>query len=155
LRVSAKRFFVASACLVLLLLSASCAPKKIRVYDVPEGVRADIVQIALAQQGKKYRSGNKGPDYFDCSGLVYYTYRQAGISVPLTAETQGRYGAEIPRGAAQPGDLVLFKIKKDDHIGIMINRSDFVHASRSKGVSVDSLNSAYWRKYIVGFRSML
>lgn len=142
-------------CFGLLSLNPACAPKKIKVYDVPDGVRSDIVQIALAQQGKKYRSGNKGPDYFDCSGLIYYTYRQAGISLPLTAEAQGKFGVEIPRDTAQPGDLVLFKIKNDDHIGIMINRSDFVHASKSRGVTIDSLNSAYWRKYIVGFRSVM
>lgn len=151
-----ERFFLAAVCVALLLLTPSCAPKKIRIYDTaPEGIRSDIVQIALAQQGKKYRSGNKGPDYFDCSGLIYYTYRQAGISMPKTAEAQGRYGAEIPRDSIQPGDLVLFKIKDGDHIGIMINRNEFVHASKSKGVGIDSLNSKYWSKYIVGFRSIM
>ena len=155
MKLSATRLLFASFLAFLLLLSASCAPKKIRIYDIPEGVRSDIVQIALAQQGKKYRSGNKGPDYFDCSGLVYFTYRQAGISVPKTAESQGRYGAEISRESVQPGDLVLFKIKGDDHIGIMINRNEFIHSSRSKGVGVDSLNSSYWRRYIVGFRAVI
>ena len=149
------RFFAVLACLFFLSVLPSCAPKKIKVYDVPEGVRANVVQIALSQQGKKYRSGNKGPDYFDCSGLVYYAYRQAGINMPLTADGQGKYGADIPRDAVQPGDLVLFKIKSDDHIGIMVNRSDFVHASKSRGVTLDSLGSAYWRKYIIGFRSVL
>ncbi len=156
MRLSASRFTFFSLFILFLLLSASCAPKKIRVYhDIPEGVRADIVQTALAQQGKKYRSGNKGPDYFDCSGLVYFSYRQAGISVPKTAEAQGLFGAEIPRDYVQPGDLVLFKIKGDDHVGIMINRNEFVHASRSRGVCVDSLNSAYWRRYILGFRAII
>jgi cell wall-associated NlpC family hydrolase len=153
-----KRFGGRSAVLLfvsLALFIPSCAPKKVRIFDMPEGARSDVVQIALAQQGKKYRSGNKGPDYFDCSGLIYFTYRQAGISVPLTAEAQGRYGAEIPRGEVQPGDLVLFKIRKDDHIGIMINSSDFVHASKSRGVAIDSLESTYWRRYVVGFRKLM
>ncbi|OPY01843.1 MAG: putative endopeptidase p60 precursor [Syntrophorhabdus sp. PtaB.Bin184] len=142
-------------CISLMFLVPSCAPKKVRIYDMPEGARSDLVQIALAQQGKKYRSGAKGPDQFDCSGLVYFTYRQAGISVPLTAEAQGRYGAEISRGEAQPGDLVLFRIKSDDHIGIMVNGSDFVHASKSRGVAIDSLESTYWRRYLIGFRKLM
>ena len=142
-------------CISLMFLIPSCAPKKVRIYDMPEGARSDLVQIALAQQGKKYRSGAKGPDYFDCSGLVYFTYRQAGISVPLTAEAQGRYGAEISRGETQPGDLVLFRIKNDDHIGIMVNGSDFVHASKSRGVAIDSLESTYWRRYLIGFRKLI
>lgn len=140
----------------LLYLVPSCAPKKVQIFaDMPVGARSDIVQIALAQQGKKYRSGAKGPDYFDCSGLIYFTYRQAGIAVPLTADAQGRYGAEISRGDARPGDLVLFKIKSDDHIGIMVNGSDFIHASKSRGVAIDSLESTYWRKYLIGFRKLM
>jgi len=153
-----KRFAGRSAvlfCVSLMVLLPSCAPKKVQIFNMPEGARSDVVQIALAQQGKKYRSGNKGPDYFDCSGLIYFSYRQAGISVPLTAEAQGRYGAEISRGDVQPGDLVLFRIRNDDHIGIMINGSDFVHASKSRGVAIDSLESAYWRRYLVGFRKLM
>lgn len=142
-------------CISLLFLVPSCAPKKVQIFDMPAGARTDIIQIALAQQGKKYRSGAKGPDYFDCSGLIYFTYRQAGISVPLTAEAQGRYGAEISRGEAQPGDLVLFRIRNDDHIGIMVNGSDFVHASKSRGVAIDSLESTYWRRYLIGFRKLI
>lgn len=142
-------------CFSLLFLIPSCAPRRVQILDIPEGARGDVVQVALAQQGKKYRSGNKGPDYFDCSGLVYFSYRQAGISVPPTAEAQGRYGAEISRGDVQSGDLVLFKIKRDDHIGIMINNTNFVHASKSRGVAIDSLESAYWRRYLVGFRKLL
>ncbi|MEN6617108.1 MAG: C40 family peptidase [Syntrophorhabdus sp.] len=138
-----------------VFLIPSCAQKKIKVYNLPEGARSDIVQIALAQQGKKYRSGNKGPDYFDCSGLIYFSYRQAGLSVPKTAEAQGRSGAEISQGQVQPGDLVLFRIKNDDHIGIMVNGTDFIHASKSRGVAVDSISAPYWRKYLVGFRSLM
>ncbi len=144
------------ACISVLLFMPSCAPKQIKIYDtLPEGARSDVVQTALAQQGKKYRLGNKGPDSFDCSGLVYYSYKQAGIPLPLTAGAQGRYGAEVPRDGVQPGDLVLFKIKNDDHIGIMLNNSDFVHASKSRGVAIDSVNLPYWRRYLTGFRSIL
>ena len=144
------------ACLSFIFLAPSCAPKKIKIYDsLPEGARSDIVQTALAQQGKKYRLGNKGPDYFDCSGLVYYSYRRAGISVPPTADAQGRFGAEIPHDNVRPGDLVLFKIKNDDHIGIMVNNSDFIHASKSRGVAVDSINLPYWRRYLTGFRCVI
>lgn len=144
------------ACMYLILLLPSCAPKKIRIYDLlSEGVRGEVVQTALAQEGKKYRLGNRGPDYFDCSGLVYYSYRRAGILVPLTAEAQGRFGAEIPRNNVQPGDLVLFKIKNDDHVGIMLGDSDFIHASKSRGVAVDSINLPYWRRYLAGFRCVV
>ena len=144
------------ACMSLSLLLPSCAPKKIRIYDLlSEGVRGEVVQTALAQEGKKYRLGNRGPDYFDCSGLVYYSYRRAGILVPLTAEAQGRFGAEIPRNNVQPGDLVLFKIKNDDHVVIMLGDSDFIHASKSRGVAVDSINLPYWRRYLAGFRCVV
>jgi cell wall-associated NlpC family hydrolase len=36
--------------------------------------QAQVVSIAEAQIGKRFRMGSEGPSTFDCSGLVYYTY---------------------------------------------------------------------------------
>ena len=43
-----------------------------------QAIRVD----ALAQVGKPYRYGGRGPDSFDCSGLVAYVYGRAGIKLP-------------------------------------------------------------------------
>ncbi len=139
----------------ILLLVVSCAPKRIDLYGASEGIRANVIRTAMTLQGRPYRSGAKGPDSFDCSGFVYYVYRNQGILLPVIAEDQGNAGADIGRNAIQPGDLVLFRIKKDFHIGIMINGNEFIHASTSRGIAVDSVDSPYWHKRLLGFRTVL
>jgi len=138
----------------LVLCLAACAPRKILLYEAPSSTRADVVRTALAMQGKPYRSGAKGPDFFDCSGLVYYAYKQSGIFLPLGAEDQGNACYEVAPDGVRPADLVLFKIGKDLHIGIMVTKNEFVHASKSRGVVVDHVDSAYWRRRLVGYRAV-
>jgi len=150
-----KNFFVLLLLVAAVSTLSSCAPKKVRIYGAPDAIRADIVRLALSLQGAPYRSGAKGPDKFDCSGLVYYVYGRSRVSLPLTVSAQGRVGAEITWRSVQPGDLVMFKIGRDDHVGIMVNRVDFVHASSSRGVVVDSMNSPYWKRHFTGFRSVI
>lgn len=47
-------------------------------YIAPAGVAGEAMRIALAQRGKAYLWGGAGPDRFDCSGLILYSYAQAG-----------------------------------------------------------------------------
>ena len=105
--------------------------------------------------GKPYKNGAKGPDAFDCSGLIYYIYQKVSIVLPGMTEGQIRSGYGVSSDGVQPGDLVFFRIKKDLHSGIMINQNDFIHASKSRGVAVGDINESYWRKSLIGFRSIL
>ena len=148
-------FVIITLLFVVFVILAACAPKKVRLYGVSDAARSTVVVSALALQGKPYRNGAKGPDAFDCSGFVYYVFKQQQILLPPPAEVQGRTGYEINRDNIQPGDLVLFRIGGDFHIGIMVGGVEFVHASKSRGVATDSVDAAYWRKHLVGYRSVL
>ncbi|MDD5009452.1 MAG: C40 family peptidase [Syntrophorhabdaceae bacterium] len=144
--------------LVVFLLFSSlfcCAPKKVRVYESTSEIRGDIIQSSVAFMGKPYRSGAKGPDAFDCSGFVYYVFKQSSVVLPVTAEGLLGMGYQIPRDSVQPGDLVFFKINKGLHLGIMLNDREFIHASKSRGVTVDNVDSSYWRRNLVSFRTVL
>ena len=132
-----------------------CAKKDPSLWCYLTPIRSSVVVSALALQGKPYRNGAKGPDAFDCSGLVYYVFKQQRVSLPPPAETQGRAGHEIGRESIQPGDLVFFKISGDFHVGIMVGGGEFVHASSSRGVAIDSVDASYWHKRLVGYRSVL
>jgi cell wall-associated NlpC family hydrolase len=148
------RFFVSLTLLLSLLLSFGCGPKKIRVYEstpVPQ-VKGDIVQYAVTLLGRPYKSAAKGPDYFDCSGLVHYVYKRFDITLPSSTEGLSKIGHEISYGDVAVGDLVMFRIKREGHVGIMINRLEFIHASRSRGVAIDSVDAGYWKKYFSHFR---
>ena len=139
-----------AAILSLLLTGCSSAPQK--SYQLkPHGQHSKILKIAKKQLGKPYRYGGRSPKTgFDCSGLVQYSYKMAGILVPRT--TQQLYNAARPvkRKHLQAGDLVFFRIDrgKISHVGLYIGNSKFIHApSSGKQVNIASLNNHYWRKH--------
>jgi cell wall-associated NlpC family hydrolase len=133
---------------------AGCAPKKVHVYNSMSGARGDVVELALGLHGKPYRSGAKGPDAFDCSGFVHFVYKKVGVSLPVSTDGLLKAGQPVGRSALAPADLVFFKLKKDLHIGIMVGTDEFIHASKSRGVVVDSLGTAYWQSRLSAFRSL-
>ncbi|MFC9553018.1 NlpC/P60 family protein [Rhodococcus sp. NPDC056960] len=81
----------------------------------PTGLAA--LAAAVTQTGKPYLWGGTGPDAWDCSGLVQWAFRQAGVNLPRTTWEQAEVGAPIPLWALAPGDIVVLN---DDasHIGI-------------------------------------
>lgn len=142
--------------LLVFVLSApfGCAPKKIKVYESESALlaRSSLVEFAITLLGKPYRSGAKGPQSFDCSGLVHYVYGRFDVMMPVSTEGLGKVGCEVSRGNMAAGDLAVFRIKGDTHVGIMINAFEFIHASKSRGVAIDSLDLPYWQRNLSHFR---
>lgn len=143
-----------SACSFLLalglLLSSGCAATAHSTSSAAAGEQ--IAARALAMSGKPYRFGGSSPAGFDCSGLVHFAHREAGISVPRTAEQQFHHSQRVSRAALQPGDLVFFRIAgKVSHVGLYAGEGRFVHApSSGKQVEVTTLDHPYWRRHLVG-----
>ena len=100
-----------------------------------------FVANATAMLGQPYRYGGAQPGGFDCSGLVEYAARRAGIDVPRTAREQQQAGVPVRRTDVRAGDLVFMRLKgKDLHVGIALDAQRFVHAPASGGyVRIDSL----------------
>ncbi|NYE35229.1 cell wall-associated NlpC family hydrolase [Nocardioides cavernae] len=63
---------------------------------------------AMRQRGDLYGYGGAGPDRFDCSGLVYYSFRRAGFSVPRTSGAQAGFARRIAKKDMRAGDLMFF-----------------------------------------------
>jgi len=102
--------------------------------------------------GVPYRFGGEAPETgFDCSGLVYYSYAEAGISVPRTSQEQFKAARKIALDDAAAGDLIFFQDQaKLSHVGIYLGGDLFVHApSTGKTVSVASLSSPYYQRHLV------
>ncbi len=76
-------------------------------YGINPSVETAALRMAAAQRGKPYRYGAAGPNSFDCSGLVQYVYRQAGVSVPRTTYLQYAAAIHISRSQMRPGDLIF------------------------------------------------
>jgi cell wall-associated NlpC family hydrolase len=81
--------------------SADAATRKQRIQHA--------FSVALDQRGDRYQYGAAGPNRFDCSGLIYFSFRKAGIrNVPRTSSAQARHAKRIQRSNLRTGDLVFF-----------------------------------------------
>src|SRR3954447_1228990 len=105
--------------------------------------RKAAVSKALSKLGTPYRWGAMGPNAFDCSGLVKWSFAQAGKSLPRTSRAQASAGTPVSKANLQPGDLVFF-YKPISHVGIYIGNGKIVHASR-KGQPVKVSDMANMR----------
>ena len=90
------------------------------------------LRIAAAQKGDPYRYGAAGPNAFDCSGLVYYTYRTVlKRNIPRTANAQRLATTRIAKSSIRPGDLVFFmRSGRAYHVGIYAGYGRIWHAPR-------------------------
>ncbi|MFF5936388.1 NlpC/P60 family protein [Streptomyces sp. NPDC012508] len=94
----------------------------------PASSRAAAAVIAARSAiGKPYVWGATGPSAFDCSGLMVWSYRQAGISLPRTSAAQRYAGRQVPLSQAQPGDLVTYR-GDASHVGIYAGDGQVIHA---------------------------
>ncbi|WP_114853538.1 peptidoglycan-binding protein [Brachybacterium sp. YJGR34] len=95
---------------------------------------AAVISAARAQLGVGYVWGGSSPaGGFDCSGLVYHAYNQAGIDLPRkTAKGYTFGGRIIAQSEAQPGDLVAFTGNDYGHMGIYLGNGRIIDASGSR-----------------------
>ena len=90
-----------------LMLAGTASPASAGVTDRTRLSRS--VDIALNQLGDNYRYGAAGPDRFDCSGLIYYSYRRAGFSgMPRTSRSQAAWLGKVRKSNLRRGDLMYF-----------------------------------------------
>lgn len=117
---------------------ASAAPAAQQVANPCE----IAVNAALGMQGAPYVWGAKGPASFDCSGLTYWAYQQAGIDIGLSTYDQQAAGIPIPCSLAdfagsatqcwQPGDLIFLQYPGGRHVALYAGA----------GLVVDAYNTA-------------
>jgi cell wall-associated NlpC family hydrolase len=91
------------------------------------------VNAAESQIGKPYQWGAAGPDSYDCSGLVMWSYAQVGVHVDHWTGDQWNEGAHISLAALRPGDLLFFATDTSDpntihHVGMYIGSGEMVEA---------------------------
>lgn len=147
--------------LPILFLAACSAPpgpasdkaaKQFAASAAGQNGRVAALETARRMIGVAYRYGGSDPRGFDCSGLVQYSYAQAGIRLPRTSQAIFRASRLVDPKELQAGDLVFFTIssKKIAHVGIYAESNRFIHApSSGKGVSYASLRNPYWKKRLV------
>lgn len=138
------------------------------VSGLPVGEKGtEIVTAALTRLGHPYSQDYRGEgNYVDCSSLVQWAYRQAGISIPGTSVAQAQYcannGLNIGHSELTPGDLVFWSKTTCDcgrwgeihHVGIYIGDNRVIEASSSKGCVIVrelwGLGSGKWQVHSYG-----
>jgi len=86
-------------------------------------------QAAQAKLGAPYVYGAAGPNAFDCSGLVQWAYKEAGLNLPRTSYDQASAGVAVSRDNLRVGDVISFY--GGSHSGIYAGDGNVIHASTS------------------------
>lgn len=119
--------------------------------------RADTVGQSVADTackyiGTKYVWGGTSPKGFDCSGLVYYAYKQHGISIPRTSKEQANFGKSISKRNLEPGDLVFFGPSSRGpvtHVAMYLGNDTVLHAP-TEGYKVQKTPLSRYNNYFQG-----
>ena len=121
---------------------------------------SQIRSTALAYWGVPYVPGGTGYRGFDCSGLTQHVFSTIGYTLKRTVAQQLQSGIIIPKDALQCGDLVFFKYTDTarsaySHVGIYIGNGQILHASSTRGVTVDYLNTSYYTEHYLCARRVV
>ncbi|MDH6161386.1 cell wall-associated NlpC family hydrolase [Leclercia adecarboxylata] len=117
----------------------------------------------MGQIGKPYRWGGSSPRTgFDCSGLVYYAYKDlVKFRIPRTANEMYhlRDASPVDRGELESGDLVFFRTQgrgTADHVGVYVGNGKFIQSPRTgQDIQITSLSEDYWQRHYVGARRVM
>ncbi len=143
--------------LLILLMLTACGTKTSKYRGDVKGL--DVAKTAQSQVGKKYRYGGESPSKgFDCSGLIWWSYKKHGITVPRVTSGQAKTGKKVLSKHAKAGDIVVFRMGKNSnsiHTGIYAGGNKFIHSpSSGSRVRVESISS-YWKPKLIAVRRVI
>jgi hypothetical protein len=110
---------------------------------------ADVIAAAQSRIGRPYAWGATGPDSFDCSGLMVWAYKKAGVSLPRTSQAQATYGTAVKAADIRPGDLVTsdWGLGPSSHVAMYIGGGKLIHApGTGQKVKVANFDATYRSK---------
>ena len=116
------------------------------------GVEA-FIAAARSKLGCRYVLGAKGPNQFDCSGLVYWALNKAGVRQGYMTShawrSTSRYQRLTSMSSIRRGDVIVFKMGATrGHVAIAVSGDTMIDASTSNGKVVQrSFRTSYWNKY--------
>ncbi|GIH59613.1 C40 family peptidase [Microbispora siamensis] len=125
------------------------AKRKVTRVALQRAKAQRAVKVAEKQIGDPYRYGATGPGAFDCSGLVQYAWRKAGVRLPRTTwSIRSAVRKKVSWGNFKPGDLIF--TSGGGHVGMYVGHGKMIHAPHSgTRVRIDKLD-AYRRSTFVG-----
>ena len=137
---------IATSALLLVAPAAHASgtgltPREVRLAPAPT-VASVALDRALAMRGVPYVWGGSTPRGFDCSGLVRYAYRGAGITLAHSSYAQWDAGPHVHRRDLLSGDIVFFG---PGHVGLYVGAGRFVHAPETgRVVSINRVDRGWY-----------
>jgi peptidoglycan endopeptidase LytE len=162
-----------------ILLAAEAEPNEAKTYDAVishANIEEEIEKISESKDGSDlglqdklivfarkllnipYRFGGNSLFGIDCSAYVKKVYSLIGVDLPRSAREQFHEGKPVDGEELSIGDLVFFRTYASfpSHVGIYLGNNLFIHASsRSKKVTIDSLDTPYYFKRFIGAKRLL
>ena len=130
--------------------------EKLKSFNVALTPREKVLLEVIKYLDTPYKYGGNGGKGIDCSAFTKQVYENSlSFDLPRSAREQYRVGDEVPKDELKFGDLVFFNTTRRSypgHVGIYLGENQFVHASRKLGVTVSSLDEAYYSKRYIGAR---
>jgi cell wall-associated NlpC family hydrolase len=111
----------------------------------------EALRAAESRKGLPYVWGASGPSSFDCSGLVQWSFAQAGITMPRVAADQARAGLAVPASQLQPGDLLFYHTDPTDpgyisHVAIYLGNGWMIQAPQP-GMDVEIVPASFGSQF--------
>ncbi len=121
-----------------------------------------LISKASENLGARYRSGATGNGGFDCSGLMFSTFKNIEMTLPRSSrDMAANAGVRIDRSQAQKGDLIFFATRGRgvSHVGMITEVAEdeikFIHSSTSAGVIISSVKEPYYARRFVQINRVL
>lgn len=152
---SYRNFFIL---LVLTFFLQGCGFLKISLAPSSiSGQGERVVKTAYSQIGNKYCPGGNSPGRgFDCSGLIWWAYKQNGVNIPRITREQSRTGFSVSKINVRSGDIVVFRLGRGPyglHTGLYAGNGNFIHSPRTgKKVCMDNMDKSYWQEHLIAVR---
>ena len=112
-----------------------------------------LINSASDNLGTAYRAGGTTSAGFDCSGLMYSTFKKFDITLPRSSYEMAEVGTQIAPENAKKGDLIFFinrGQRRINHVGMIVevngDEIKFIHSSTQGGVMISSLKESYYER---------
>ena len=112
---------------------------------------SQIINTAADNLGVGYRGGGTTKAGFDCSGLMYSTFKKFDITLPRSSHEMAEVGTLVDLEKAKKGDLIFFINRgqhRINHVGMIVevkgDEVKFIHSSTQSGVIISSLKESYY-----------
>lgn len=145
--------------------NASLTPEVIEKmkFDETTSMKIEIlIDVATKKIGTPYRSGGTSKKGFDCSGLMFTTFKEINMNLPRSSRSMANIGLKISKDEAKIGDLIFFATTRKrtiSHVGMITeiigDEIKFIHSSTSLGVIISSVREPYYSKRFVQINRVL